>query len=455
MTNIINITEKNNRLEFSDSYTPIVCGNSNYVLKFSFSEQWQKCNKKAAIFIVDGNKLTVDFNGDECQVPVMPNASFVQVSLVSGDGEIELATTSLKIRLEPTVASGDFSEYNQLTNYLPKVLGAINKIESGDVIAKNAENSNNSENAKNAEFATNSSYSERANVASSAQNVSNSNLLINGDFRINQRGLTTYVDNNKYTVDRWQLLYGSLTVNSDGPITHTSTNNWQGLRQYIEFPSRYAGKTLTFSMKANSTSTRLAQINLLKNGQTSATTLANSGTIQAGESVNSFSLTLPEDITDNDKLYVLLYTPLANESVIYYWTKLEVGNTSTEFIPRLYAEELALCQRFYQRFSHKKSETVEALIGMFIAANATAGFGLIDFLIPMRNTPSITYINLKVGFSSATLSSTTITRIQYNSIDTCYQKYKLYLEGSGFASGQCYYLAIGNNGYIDFDAEIY
>ena len=31
----------------------------------------------------------------------------------------------------------------------------------------------------------------------------------------------------------------------------------------------------------------------------------------------------------------------------YKWIKLEYGETATPFVPRLYAEELALCQRYY------------------------------------------------------------------------------------------------------------
>ena len=261
---------------------------------------------------------------------MLPNALFVKLSVASGIDNLEFITTAVNIKLEPTISGDDFCDIDQIKNYLSNLLGAINNIENGNIVVKNSENANNS------------------NIARIAQNVSNPNILINGDFRINQRGLKTYTEHNKYTVDRWQLLYGSLEVNSDGSITHTSTNNWQGLRQYIEYPSRYAGKTVTFSMMADSTSIRLAQIGVLKNGASTATTLANSGSIQAGKTINIFSVTFPADITDNDKLYVLLYTPQANQSVTYYWTKLEIGTSPTEFIPRLYAEELALCQRYYQ-----------------------------------------------------------------------------------------------------------
>lgn len=173
---------------------------------------------------------------------------------------------------------------------------------------------------------------------------SNPNLLVNGDFRVNQRGQTIYDTDKLFTVDAWKLVYGSLAVNSDGSVTHTSTNTWQGIRQYVINPSRLAGKTVTFSMRANSTSTRLAQINLTKSGATSSTILGTSNTIQTGESITRFTATIPSDVTDDDSLFILLYTPQANQSVTYYWTKLEVGSVATPFIPRPYEEELADCQ---------------------------------------------------------------------------------------------------------------
>lgn len=43
----------------------------------------------------------------------------------------------------------------------------------------------------------------------------NRNLLINGDFQINQRGQSTYTSQSTtiYTIDMWKINAGSLTVN--------------------------------------------------------------------------------------------------------------------------------------------------------------------------------------------------------------------------------------------------
>lgn len=343
MKNIINITENNNILKIDGNDNVIVCGNSNYMLKFNFSDKWQKCIKKMALFIINGKKITVDFEGSECDVPVLPNAFVAKLSIVSGIDDLEFITTSVDIKLEPTITGDNFLELNQFENYLSNVLGAINKIKSGEIVAKNAEY---------AQFAESASFSESSSSSNVAKNVINSNILINGDFRVNQRGLKNYTEHNKYTVDRWNLNYGSLTVNDDGSITHTATNTWQGIRQYIEFPSRLAGKTLTFSMKSSSDGVRLVQISCLRKGNTTTDKLASKQENDITSEIMTFSVDVPADITDEDKLFILLYTPQANQSITYYWTKLEIGTSPTEFIPRLYAEELALCQRYYLELKH-------------------------------------------------------------------------------------------------------
>lgn len=412
MAIIINIKEENNRLDFSEPYSPIVCGNTNYKIKFDFGEEWASCNKKTAFFIIDANKLTVDFEGDELDVPNLPNAAYVMLSLISAVGEKELATTPIKIRLVPTVAGGDYSEFNQLTNYLTKVLGAINNIENGNITAK------------------------------TAQNVSNPNLLINGDFRINQRGSTTYSDNGKYTVDRWQLLYGSLTANSDGSVTHTSTNTWQGIRQYIEFPSRLAGKTVTFSMKSTSTLPKLAQLSLFKNGSNTTTTLAKSATVQGDEKITTFTTTLPNDITDEDKLSVILYTTQANQSVTYYWAKLEVGKTPTEFIPRLYGEELSLCQRYYLKIR---------ISGNAITASSTSNlYPSVPIPVPIRIKGTLTITTMPyIRSNSQNIQASSVV---LNTIyDNCAVLEIARTQADLTASG----LYATANGQAVIDAEIY
>lgn len=176
--------------------------------------------------------------------------------------------------------------------------------------------------------------------------LSKPNLLINSNFAINQRGAPSYTTNGKYTVDRWLLAYGTLTVNSNGSVTHTASNTWQGIRQMIENPSRLAGKTVTLSARGHSTtSTRYIIINLLRKGETQPTQLASKDTgMSETPTTVSVTTTLPTDITDEDQVWVGLITYAASKNATWYWAKLELDSVATAYTPPIYSEELLKCQ---------------------------------------------------------------------------------------------------------------
>lgn len=426
MANIINITEKNNRLEFSDTYTPIVCGNSNYVLKFNFGEQWQNCNRKAAFFVIDGNKQTVDFEGDECKVPVLPNAAFVFVSLVSGEGENQLATTPIRIRLEPTMAGGDFSEFNQLTNYLPKILSALNAIENGEVVAKNAES---------------------ATTAKVASNVVNPNLLINGDFRVNQRGQTTYSASG-YTVDRWNIgANASLTV-GDGSITITTTGA-TSFGQKIEGTfAMLAGKSLCLSARINGKVYEASgKVPEDKPSATTGETVIINKRIEENN-INGYLKFVWLNSSSNFRAY-FYYS--AAQTIKFDYVKLEVGETATAHSPRPYAEELSLCQRYYFRFSASQTYTNMGLCGTSWAATNFAS----SIAMPqqLRNYPTITMSGaFRIAHNNSTEDVISILRSSYD-----LQQIGLNFAVSTGKSWSTGFLQSNNDNkaYIEFDSEIY
>ena len=358
MANIIEIIEQNNRLDFASTYSPIVCGNSNYYLRFIFSDAWKKANKKAAIFVVDAQKQVVDFDGDECRVPILPNGAFVFVSLVSGDGENQLVTTPIRIRLETNSYCADLSEFNQTASYLSKVLGAINKIENGSVSVENAK------------------------VAETAKNVINSNLLINGDLKINQRGKETYSGSNIYCVDRWMITTQTSSYNTITKHFKTTTQ-YGSIRQNIENYTDFAGKTLTLSCKISHVVSDADDLYLafMDGVNTNKVKITEPGIL-------SVTATLTENPT---RLSCMIYkTGTSGQAceVVVDYMKLEVGETPTTFVPRLYAEELALCQRYYYTTTGSNST---GLCGLAVNAFNTKIYQMLwEFPVTMRTDPTIT-----------------------------------------------------------------
>ena len=419
MANIIYITEKNNRLDFTNTYSPIVCGNSNYVLKFSLSESWQKCVKKAAFFVLEGKRFAVDFDGDECVVPMLPNADFVFVSLVSHDGDKQMVTTPIKIRLEPTVGAGDLSEFDQLASYLSRVIGSINKIESGDIAVKN------------------SKY---------AQNVSNPNLLINGDFKINQRGQTTYEygSSGGYCFDRWFCgAYQTLSKNVDGSINHkkagSSVNRW--FIQWIEDYSYLLDKTITISMKVkNAVKGRKYKLGVYDGLEVVG---ENQTFLNDGEQEVFATVHVPKTFT---KVGVIVYPQQdilqEDTSIDIEWVKAELGEVATKFVPKTTAEELALCQRFFQKICFQGG-------AMAAASNGTVLYPLVTLPVSMRVLPTLTITTMPDirGNGKLNIAPTTLVPQRCFGLGI-----KFAISVSGLNNAYVYILT---NGEGSLDSEIY
>lgn len=68
--------------------------------------------------------------------------------------------------------------------------------------------------------------------------------------------------------------------------------------------------------------------------------------------------------------------------------QLELGSTATPFEFRPYSVELALCQRYYFRYSASDTSASEGTLGVGFAQSPTAGRALINFPVKMRTTPT-------------------------------------------------------------------
>lgn len=342
MEKIIKIIEENNQLKFDGEYEPIVCGNSIYSLQFQFGDTWNSCNHKTAVFVVDGKYVLIEFTGNTVNVPIMPNASCLSVSLLSGNGEDELATTALKINLKTTPAICGQACSDEFQNYLQQIHSFVNKIEKGDIVV---------------------------NTASVAENVANANILINGNFQINQRGKQVYDGGQQYTVDRWLKNSNSvLEVLNKGVCLKSSGSG--ALIQYLE--NFVYDSHLTLSVKLNGK--------------------IFSATAQMPSSkptVNQEFISLPiqgvgylklDYVVSKDKMRVYLYHTQSGEFNIEYF-KLEVGMVATPYCVKSYAEEFMHCQRYYQTVKN-----------MRVSSCLLQG-GLIDFtftlVATLRTNPTI------------------------------------------------------------------
>lgn len=489
MSKAINILEKNNHLTIKEPYDKIVCGNSNYEIKFEFSEDWQNIDKKTAFFVVGDKKTAVNFSGSTVSVPALPNATLAKLVIVSADDESEkLVSSVVELNLAPTLVPETIEEFKPLSSYVQEILekfeaiknldlGASNseyaetaghadtatkaesadyatsagsatsaetatKAESADyaTTAKSATKAETATKAESADFATTAGSATKADTATTAesadyattagsatsaetatkaesadyatsaesaikadtatkaesadyattagsatsaetaktaevaesatkaetatkaesadfattaetaQNASNTNLLINGNFQVNQRGDIIYMDPPQYTVDHWYITGSETTVaysNSGVTLTGNTTGS-NTFYQLIEEYTYLANKTITFSIKFSKNNDQFR----IRINDTNGSTTSDYITDESG--IVSVTRTIQPNIKQV-KCVVVLDCTGEEMSVVINYAKLEIGSVATAFNPRPYTEEVSLCQRYYQKIMPSKA----------------------------------------------------------------------------------------------------
>lgn len=165
---------------------------------------------------------------------------------------------------------------------------------------------------------------------------SNPNLLINPDFKINQRGATNYESasdatmKNVYSVDRWSLYGHKLAVNPDKSITLSPTSYSNGTFSQILEDAVEGDVTIqVYVVGISGSATVLAE-------QSNGTTTSNIGNLKNGLNVFHFNKGIKK-----------LYIRVLSGTLTLKYAKVEQGSVATSFIAPNPAEELVKCKRYY------------------------------------------------------------------------------------------------------------
>lgn len=167
-----------------------------------------------------------------------------------------------------------------------------------------------------------------------ANKFSNPNLLINPDFKINQKGQESYTSGGfEYTVDRWRVSSAKVSVSDNGLMIQSTGNSGSWVSQ--KFEKELEG-VFTLSVKVSNI-----------NGKAYLTNPTNRVTIT---SAGIYSVTLSNLSEFN--MFIE-----ASTSVTIEWAKLEQGSIATPFVAPNYMEELMKCRCFYYQ-ANVGAETV-------------------------------------------------------------------------------------------------
>ena len=175
-------------------------------------------------------------------------------------------------------------------------------------------------------------------AAWNAVNYSNPNLLINPDFRINQRGETSYTAAG-YTVDGWYTNGGAVDVTKNGVELTNSGTSAVRFRQNSEIThAQLAGRDITLSAGVGGTTySASGKVHETKPANDIQIVSLNTADADVGIYLN-YSPT-------RDMFYAYAYVP-AGKSAVLNWVKAEIGSVATLFVTPDPATELAKCQRY-------------------------------------------------------------------------------------------------------------
>lgn len=418
---IIQLKEEFNHLKRVEQNDLIVCGSENYSVNIDFSDDWSDIQKKVAIFMIEAKKYIVEFEGSSFNVPALPNATTMTLKIMSAESEAkQLVTSSLRFNLKVSVNVDSMSNFNSASSDTQSILMKLDGILDGSRKVKCAE------------------------TADVALGNANPTLLINGDFKINQRGSTIYnCTKNEYTVDRWMGFNGLKVTKHTAGITISNTNSsGSGLFQQKleETYSSFAGQALTLSAKIDGEIYSLT-ITFASSSPTSQ------GTIASKEIKTGVSLTLTYFAND---IFSAGITLSSGKSLTLTYIKLELGTTPTAFAPRTTAEELALCQRFYQDLG---VDGIGYSTFGAISYNSESYYGIncpINLIAELRVKPTVTiktfpYIRNYNNLNNQAIALIDIISFKDNSLI-------LQLITNGAEHGVIY---ATYNGSVSLDAEIY
>ncbi|MCQ2017483.1 hypothetical protein [Clostridium butyricum] len=365
--------------DFFENIEDAIVANNNLKKTISDSKSAES-NLETAITNANNKKNEVD----EAITNATNKIAEVEQSILNADN------SKTELDASKTIADTTKIDLDNANVQAEKNIEELNKIgDATDLAAKVQTNTENiSKNNKSIE-----------EVNSHLNEIANPNLLINSYFinPVNQRGKNSYNVNGGFTIDRWRLFYetkGFMTIN-DGYI---SISNDVSENTYLEYKydidmKFLEGKKVTFTIVYKS----------------SATYRLNSFIASASEPVNIYLpptddwtvKTLTYDLSSwkysigkpESSIILQAYdgSSFTNGTLDVKYIKLELGDKSTPFVPRLYGEELALCQRYYTVLNYAMN-TGGKIASQYVNELNKVLFD-VDLPTPMRILPTMTAVN--------------------------------------------------------------
>ncbi len=204
------------------------------------------------------------------------------------------------------------------------------------------------------------------------------NVLINGDFRVNQRNITTVsAGSAEYFFDRWygNASLGNITSSASGAGNQINIPNGASNMQQIIEAGNIVGGTYVLSWEGTATAT------------VNSTSVANGGTIV---------------IAANTQTAVLFTNGTVAKA------QLELGTIATPFEQRSIGLELSLCQRYYQTAGSGFTAVANSASNAYITGPLRVQMRATPTLAITTTTAQLTFPNVGVFNASSGTASISV-----------------------------------------------
>jgi hypothetical protein len=315
--------------------------------------------------------------------------------------------------------------------------------------------------------------------------VAGKNKIINGDFGVWQRGTSTVIGagSSLYVSDRWRMEGGTVntTVSQQAfPIGQTDvpgnptyflrttpagtgSGGTQLISQWIENAATFAGQQITFSFfaKVSSGTQTLDAQYVQRFGTGGSSPVANSiGNFTMTTSWQKFTFTtgLPsvsgKTITSDSALQMRLQATPAAVNYDFANFQLEAGSVATPFqtASGSIGGELALCQRYYWRYTAATANGSYMPFGMGHAVDANNARFMFQYPVSARGNPTLTFTAASTFQKSYGTSFTSIATAENGRNSASVDVVKI----GEFAANQAVLVSAAGNqtAYIEMSAEL-
>ena len=288
-----------------------------------------------------------------------------------------------------------------------------------------------------------------------ASMISNPNLLINPDFRINQRGQTRYQVTNHYSVDRW-MGWNTIVVPTEKGVTVSLAGSgyWE-FSQTLEMPiQRILGRTLTGSVCVDD--------NVYFYTFSIPNTMPTSNVALGAKLLEEFHMRL--SLLPEIGCTQLMFYDNHGATRHFSWAKLEFGSIPTAFVLPEPTIELMKCERYYYRIALKQYDSI-IHIGNGISILNKETTNEFDFTlslpVAMRKKPTLSAKRLEYTAQKGVASGQILSCIFFRNDSFDDERFLTLTVMTDCLIDPAYIIKIflaGNyvsDGFLAFDAEIH